>query len=356
MKAAIYRRGEIVVDTVPDPVPGPGQVLVRSLVCGVCGSDLHYRHHAHRFVDLALRSGAPALAANLDRDIVLGHEFSAQVVDYGPKTERLLKTGTVVCSPPVAFGAGGMRAVGYSDELPGGFGQYMVLNEAFLMPAPNGLDPARAALTEPMAVGWHAVKLAQPGRDHIPLVIGCGPVGMAVIAALRGLGVGPIIAADFNPARRSLAARMGADIVIDPAERSPYDEWRDTAAASGLAGLAGAPTSLRTCLIFECVGLPGMLRQIMEGAPAESEIIVVGACMEPDSLEPMMAMHKALTLKFSRTYTIEEFAEVLRMIGEGELHVEPLLSQPIGLEDLPGVFDEAPGSAGGAKVLVDPWR
>lgn len=352
----MYRRGEIVVDSVPTPIPGPGQILVKTLVCGICGSDLHFRHHAHRFVDVALRSGVSAMAADLGRDIVLGHEFCAEVLEYGPQTQRLLKPGSTVCSPPLGFGSSGPRAIGYSHELPGGFGQYMLLNEPLVLPVPNGLRPWSAALTEPMAVGWHAVQIAALRKDHIPLVIGCGPVGLAVIAALKRQNAGPIIAADFSAGRRDLAIRMGADVAVDPSEGSPYSEWGRVSRIEDYDGMAAAAAQSKTCLIFECVGVPGMLRQVMEGAFEGSEVIVVGACMEPDSFEPMMALYKALTLKFSRTYTGEEFAAVLQMIGDGSLNVEPLVTPTIGLDAVPGVFEALARPEAQAKVLIDPWQ
>lgn len=348
MRAAVYRHGEIVVDAAPDPVPGPGQVLVRTLACGICGSDLHFQRHAHAFVDVAVRSGVSAMAVDLTRDIGLGHEFCAEVVDYGPGTKRILKPGRMVCSVPMVIGARGARTIGYCDEVPGGFSEYMLLSEALMLPVPEGLRASDAALTEPMAVGWHAAKLAALEPGQTPLIIGCGPVGLAVISALKRLGIGPIVAADYSQGRRDLAARMGAHLVVDPAKASPYDEWSATARQG--------PIAQTRCAIFECVGLPGMLRQIIEGAPDGADVIVVGACMEPDSFEPMMALHKALTLKFSRTYSMDEFAQVLSMIADGSLDVGPLVTESVGLEAVPRTFEALASPGAHAKVLVEPWR
>lgn len=344
MKAAVYRRGEIVVDAVPDPVPGKGQVLVRTLACGICGSDLHFRHHAHSFVDLAVRAGAGAFAMDLDRDIVLGHEFCAEVVDYGPDTERRFAPGTKICSVPVGMTGGAARTIGQSNEFPGGFGELMVLETSLALEVPNGLAASQAALTEPMAVGWHAVKIARLGPRHAPLVIGCGPVGLAVIAALKHAGADPIITADFSPGRRRLAKAMGADVVVDPTEMSPYEVW---ARESG---------GRRTCAIFECVGVPGMLRQVMEGAPAGAEITVVGACMEPDVIEPMFGIYKALSLRFALAYSGKEFATVLNLLADGEINASALVTDRIGLAEAPGAFDALAKPGDQAKIIVEPWR
>jgi threonine dehydrogenase-like Zn-dependent dehydrogenase len=98
---------------------------------------------------------------------------------------------------------------------------------------PDPSPAEHAARTEPVAVGWHAVQYARLTSDDVPLVIGCGPVGLAVICGLKILGAHPIIAANFSPARRALAERMGADIVIDPATASPYQSWTEAATPAG---------------------------------------------------------------------------------------------------------------------------
>jgi threonine dehydrogenase-like Zn-dependent dehydrogenase len=348
MKAAVYRKGEIVIAEASDPVPEKGQVLVRSLACGICGSDLHFRHHAHTFVEIAMRAGAGAFAMDLERDIVMGHEFAAELMDFGPGAQRRLKPGTLVCCVPTGRVNGQSRTIGQSNELPGGFGEYMALTEDLLLEIPNGLPVTHAALTEPMAVGLHAARLAALGPEHVPLVLGCGPVGLAVIAALKLQNVSPIIAADFSPGRRALAQRMGADIVLDPREQSAYERLAQEARPAG--------AKPRPSAIFECVGAPGMIRQAMEGAPAGAQIIVVGACMEPDSIEPMFGIYKALSLKFALAYSAAEFAETLRLIAEGQLDVAPLVTGVIGLDEVPGAFEALAQPDHHAKIVVEPWR
>src|SRR6266536_2913745 len=102
MRAAIFRNGDIVVDTIADPAPTAGQVLVKTLCCGICGSDLHAAKHTQQFVDRARRSGS---RWDLDpaRDIVFGHEFCCEVVEHGPGTEGRLKAGMLVCSMPMTI-------------------------------------------------------------------------------------------------------------------------------------------------------------------------------------------------------------------------------------------------------------
>ncbi len=364
MRAAIFRDGDLVVDTMPEPKPGDGQVLVKTLACGICGSDLHAFHHAHHMVDAAQRSGS-SFVMDLKRDIVFGHEFCAEVLDHGPNTQKTLKPGTRVCSVPIAVTVAGEKAkvhpVGYSNEMPGGFAENMVLNEMLLLEVPNGLSAEHAALTEPMAVGWHAVQKARLTKEDIPLVIGCGPVGLAVIAGLKIAGVGPIIAADFSPARRKLAERMGADIVVDPAEHSPYKRWTEEATPEGydptsVVSILGLGPKMRPAVIFECVGVPGIIQQMLEGAPREARIVVVGVCMEQDRIEPFFGINKEINMQFVLGYTPDEFALTLRHIAEGQIEVAPLVTGQVGVEGVKQAFSDLANPEQHAKILVEPWR
>jgi threonine dehydrogenase-like Zn-dependent dehydrogenase len=339
MKAAIFRGGDIVVDSLPEPVPGEGQALVKTLCCGICGSDLHAVKHAHRMVAVTKRIPG-RLPMDLSRDVVMGHEFCCEVIDYGPKTEKKLKSGTRVCAMPVMLEADGPKGMGYSNKYVGGYAEQMLLAAPMLLEVPNGLPTEHAALTEPLAVGVHAVEKAALKGDEAPLVVGCGPVGLAVVASLRLKGVKPIVAADFSPKRRELAVKMGADVVVDPAAESPY------------ARLAPA----KRAAIFECVGVPGMLQQMFEKVPRDARVIVVGVCMEPDTIEPMFGIVKELSLQFVLGYTPEEFARSLRLLAEGEVDAPSLITGKVGLAGVKGAFAELANPERHTKILVEPWR
>ncbi|HJU17382.1 MAG TPA: zinc-binding dehydrogenase [Stellaceae bacterium] len=359
MRAAIFRNRDLVVDDIGDPVPGEGQVLVKTLCCGICGSDLHAAKHIDEFVDLSRRSGN-RWALDPAHDVVFGHEFCCEIVDHGPGTERRLKPGTLVCSMPMTIVGTSVRGIGYSNEIAGGFAQYVPLAERLLLEVPNGLPAAHAALTEPIAVGWHAVQHARLTQDDVPLVIGCGPVGLAVIAGLKISGARPIIAADFSPKRRALAIDMGADIVVDPAEASPYQSWREAATPAGYDGgryaqLFGLGPKLPPAVLFECVGVPGLIQQVIEGAPAGARIVVVGVCMASDRFEPFFGIVKQLNLQFVLGYTPEEFAASLDHIAEGRIDVRPLITGQVGLDGVKGAFAELANPERHAKVIVEPW-
>jgi threonine dehydrogenase-like Zn-dependent dehydrogenase len=360
MRAAVMRDKKLVIDTIQDPEPGPGQVLVKTLACGICGSDLHALRFLDTFLDVQQRSGGP-FSLDPRRDVVMGHEFCAEILDFGPETQRTLPIGARICSMPLVLGSTGIATVGYANDFPGGYGERMVLTEMLLLPVPESLPTRIATLTEPMAVGMHAVAKAGPIGDDVPLVLGCGPVGLAVIAALKLKGVGPIIAADFSPRRRSLAEAVGADIVVDPAETSPYTRWEEIAVPPGvdprssltLLGLGPQP---RPGLIFECVGVPGVLQQILEGAPRHARVVVVGVCMETDRVEPSLGINKELNLQFVLGYTPEEFAATLQALAEGRIAAAPLVTGTVGVDGIPHAFEALARPEQHAKILAEPWR
>ena len=341
MRAAVMREGRIVADTLPDPEPEAGQVLVRTLACGICGSDLHALRHADKMVEAARDSGVPTFDFDPGRDVVFGHEFCAEVVDFGPGTLRNLAAGSRVCSMPILFHPGGVSAVGYSNQYPGGYGELMVLSEPLLLPVPDGLAPEDAALTEPMAVGVHAVAMARMAKNDAALVVGCGPVGLAVIAALRLAEHGPIVAADFSPRRRALADELGADAVVDPAAERPVQAWQRAAGA-------------RQPVVFECVGVPGVIHELMREVPRGARIVVAGVCMEEDRIQPMLGVNKELSLQFVLGYTPEEFATALGAIAEGRIPVASLVTGRVGVEDVAGAFDALANPDAHAKILVEP--
>ena len=360
MRAAVMRSKRLVVADIAAPEPGPGEVLVKTLACGICGSDLHALKHAEAFVEASRRAGG-RFPMDLSRDVVMGHEFCAEIVAHGPETKKSLPVGTRICSRPGLLRPEGVWTVGYSNDTPGGYAEYMRLTESMLLPVPNGLPTERAALTEPMAVGAHAVNKARLEPDDAPLVIGCGPVGLAVIAALRRHGVRPVVAADFAPRRRELAVALGADVVVDPAKTTPWSSWREAAVWTdpGRAPklppwIAGPP--LRPAVVFECVGVPGVLDQIMAASPRGTRIVVVGVCMERDTIYPMLGISKELALQFVLGYTPDEFADTLGHIAEGAIPTAPLITGTVGVEGVAKAFEDLASPDHHAKILVEPWR
>ncbi len=338
MRAAVLRGGQMVYrDDVDEPVVGPGQVLVDVRACGICGSDLHFAKHGDEVLSLMDQiEGMPTQGAfvDLSNDVFMGHEFSAEVLQAGPGTDAP-PAGTVVTSIPVLVSGKGFDTIVYSNTVLGGYAERMLLSAPLLLKVPNGLDARHAALTEPMAVGLHAVNKSDIQRGETALVLGCGPIGMAIIAALAHRGVENIVASDFSPKRRELAVTMGAHQIIDPAGGSPFD-------------------TVTPAVVFEAVGVAGIVDDVFRRAPRGSRVVVARVCMQPDTVHPFFAIAKEINIQFVLAYDPAEFTESLRAIAEGEIDVAPLITGEVGLESVGAAFNDLASPGEHCKILVTP--
>src|SRR6201987_3552252 len=223
MKAVVCQHAELTVAALPDPVAQARQVRLEVRRCGICGSDLHARHGTDHWADLVARAGYDRFARSHE-PIVFGHEFCGRVAEHGPGCRRSLPTGTPVVALPLLRAGSGVDLTGLSVHAPGAYAEQVLVEESLMMAVPNGLSDDVAALTEPLAVAWHAVRLAELGKRSVAIVIGCGPIGLAVILMLKAKGVRTVIASDYSPRRRELAGACGADVVVDPGHGSPYPD------------------------------------------------------------------------------------------------------------------------------------
>lgn len=379
MKAVSCSNAQLDVVDLPTPVPAKGQLLIDVLRCGICGSDLHARRHCDEVAEVMAETGYDGFMRS-DQHVVMGHEFCGEVLDHGPRTRKAPRPGTRVVAVPLVRRGQAVHAIGLSESAPGGYAEHMVVEQSLALAVPNGLSADAAALTEPMAVAWHAVRRGEVRKRDVAIVIGCGPIGLAVVCMLKARGVRTVIASDFSPGRRALATRCGADIVVDPAQGSPY------AAAAGHGHLETAPEAFGLAIgtveklyrarlpwwhvwraaeavgaatpkrpvVFECVGVPGVIDGIIAGAPLFTRVVVVGVCMGTDAIRPSMAINKETDLRFVFGYTPMEFRDTLHMIAEGKVDVSPLITGTVGLGGVANAFDALADPAKHAKILIDP--
>lgn len=379
MKAVSCLHGTLEVVDLPDPRPAEGQLVLDVLRCGICGSDLHARNHADELTEVMAEGGYNDFMRS-DTPVVMGHEFCGVVAERGRKVGKEFTPGTTVVGFPLRRAGGGVHLIGLSPKTPGAYAQQVLTEAALTFVVPNGLDPAIAALTEPMAVAYHAIRRSEISRKDVAIVLGCGPVGLAVICHLKARGVGTIVASDFSPGRRALATRCGADVVVDAAEDSPYEavpaKQRGLAALPALYELGvGSMEKLRKVpgwshvyriadrlggtapkrpVIFECVGVPGMIDGIIRAAPLASRIIVVGVCMGEDKIRPAVAIGKEVDLRFVFGQTPLEYRDTLHMLADGKLDASALVTGTVGLEGVATAFDALGDPEKHAKILIDP--
>ncbi|MFI9506845.1 zinc-binding dehydrogenase [Nocardia sp. NPDC052566] len=378
MRAAVVTNTKFHVEELPTPVPGRGQVLINVSRCGICGSDLHARMHADAMADLADATGYDQFMRS-SQSVVLGHEFSGEIAEYGPGCRRRWTSGTPVVALPIVRQAKQPQLVGLSAAAPGGYAEQVVVQESMTLPVPNGLSAEYAALTEPMAVAWHAVRKARIGKGQTAFVIGCGPIGLAVIGMLKAAGVRTVVASDFSPRRRELALRCGADVVVDPATESPWTAGAKPG-GKGVTDILNlgfdAMERLRQVpnlpwwyvfrlahtfnvgpsgpVVFECVGVPGIIDQIVTAAPPRSRVVVVGVCMQDDHFQPAMAINKEIELLFAFAYDPGEFRDTLHMLADGKVNPAPLITGTVGLDGVDNAFTALGNPEHHAKILIDP--
>jgi threonine dehydrogenase-like Zn-dependent dehydrogenase len=379
VKAVSCAHGSLEVVELPDPRPQKGQLVLAVRRCGICGSDLHAKDHANELEDVMSEIGYPDFM-RADTPVVMGHEFCGEVAERGRGVAKSFTEGALVVSFPLLRANGGVHLTGLSPLAPGGYAEQVLAEAAMSFVVPNGLSPDLAALTEPMAVALHAVRRSEIGRRDVAIVVGCGPVGLSVISHLKVRGVRTVIASDFSAGRRALASRCGADVVVDPAADSPYARaaatkgvlttapalyelgmasmeklrrlpgWSHVYRAVDALGAAGP----KRPVIFECVGVPGMLDGVIGAAPLNSRVVVVGVCMGEDRLRPVMAISKEVDMRFVFGYTPLEFRDTLYLLADGKLDGSPLITGTVGLDGVATAFEALGDPETHAKVLIDP--
>ncbi len=347
MRAAVLRDRRFAVEELPTPVPGPGEVLVKVRACGICGSDLHFFRHAHALVEQARKLGAPTeeLERGLRTGLVLGHEFVGEIVAFGPGAGKgAFAVGDRVCSMPFVLRGAAPVLIGSSPEALGAYAEHMLLSEALLVKVDPSVPDEAAALTEPLGIAIHAVNKAALQGSDVAVVVGCGPIGLAITAVLKMRGVRHIVATDLSPRRRELAQTMGATLVLDGAAQPGA-----VAQAAALAGGAGL-------VIFENTGAHGMLSRLVLEAPPKSRLVVSGIAPGEESFHQMVAVLKELQFSFIVYYTPEEFASALEAIAERRFDWRPLVTGITGLDGVEAAFKALEDPEVHAKILIDPQR
>jgi threonine dehydrogenase-like Zn-dependent dehydrogenase len=351
VKAVILRRGQFRVGDVPEPVPGPGQLLVAPIATGVCGSDLSAWQHTGEYLAANRDAGVEGAIFDPDQDLVLGHEFTSRVVGMGDGITGYAAGDLLVTLPWVRDSRGIVRTVGYSNEYPGGLAELAVVQVGGHLPIPAGVDPVTAAVTEPLATGVNAVLRSGIAPPAGALVTGAGPVGLGAVALLAEREIHPLVVSDPAPRRRMLAMQFGADQVVDPEQADPVAAWW---------ALAGKRQRL---YVSEASGRRGLLYELICGVPEHTRMFVAGACMELDAIRPVVAVMKNISLTFltAQDWDEEEYAAfrvTFERVADGRINAAALVTGYAGYDGIPALFASLrpadPHAIQHVKVLVRP--
>lgn len=340
MRAVVLRQGELEVRETPDPVPGPGELLLRTLSTAICASDVHFMDHPEY-------AGAElGMCYDPDRDIVLGHEFVGEVVACGPNCTNGFAAGSKVTSMPVLIRGAGTQVIGQHPDAPGSFGEFFLVSELLARTVPDDVPLDAVALVDAFAVGEFYVSCSKIANGEVPLVIGAGAIGLSAVAALVQRSIGPIVVSDLNPGRRELAKTFGADVTVDPTERSPLDVWHE---------VAKEEASTMPPVIFECVGMPGLVQQIIESTAMWSRIYAAGGWYTGDSIGCTEATRKGVTIQFGGGPGPDAWYGTLDAVVSGRLDPLPAVGRVIGLDEVPAALAETRESQGPPRTIVRPF-
>jgi (R,R)-butanediol dehydrogenase/meso-butanediol dehydrogenase/diacetyl reductase len=339
MRAAVFREVgmPLSIETLPDPTPGEGEVVVKVARCGICGTDLHMTE-GH--------------GVQLPAGTVLGHEFSGEIVAVG-KNVSTLKVGQNVAAMPIfgcreceACKSGRPALCSQMQFRFGGYAEYAVVNAVTAARLPNMVSLSDGALAEPLAVGLHGVSAAQfsPGADVV--VLGAGPIGLATLFWARRLGARRVYVIEKVPERRDIAYAMGASEVFEPIVPSSGDDFARFQVAVPVPELAD--------VVFECVGRPGLLMQSTAYAKRGGKIVSLGYCFTEDPVVPAAVGMKELQLLFPQLYTSREFELGLDVLGSGAVEPRHMITDTVGFDRLPETFESLRRSPRQCKVLIDP--
>lgn len=333
MRAAVMQglHRPLAVEGIADPVPEPGQVVLKVSRCGICGSDLHMTEDE---------------AFGVSAGDVLGHEFVGEVVDTAAGVS-VLKPGDLVSVIPIR-GCGKCASCRAGEPAwcsammlqGGGYAEYAATMEHQCVRLPQGLSLADGAIIEPVAVALHGINLSGLKKGDRVLVLGAGPIGLAVAFWARHFGAAEVVVQDIAEHQRQRAMEMGATgFVVDPED--PVG-----AAERALGGKAD--------IVFECVGIPGLIAQAVDQVRVKGTVLVLGLCTRPDSFVPFTALSKEVRIQTSAFFTQQEYEASLDVLERGAAEPRALVTDTIALDEVPARFEALKRRTHDCKVLIAP--
>ena len=343
MKALVLQEyGKLVYEDVPRPQIGPDEVLVEVEACGICGSDVH---------------GLDGSTGRRRPPLIMGHEAAGVVAESGPAVrgwtqgERVTFDSTIYRLDDWYTRRGlynlsdGRRVLGVSPgeyRRDGAFAEYVAVPQHILYRIPAALSFERAAMTEPVAVAAHAVRLTPIEPGDAALVVGAGMIGLCLVQVLRASGCARVLAVDVDPARRELARNLGASLVLDPGTDDVPRAVADVSEGRG-ADVA-----------FEAVGIAATVKTAVESVRCGATVTLVGNLAASAEIPLQAVVTRQLRLQGSAAIA-GEYPAVLGMIERGAVNVDAMLSAVAPLSEGPSWFARLRAREPGLmKVILSP--
>ena len=336
MKAAVFRKtDQMAVIDVPNPTAGAGEVVLKVHNCGICGSDLH----------------AVQYGIGMAPDTVMGHEFCGEIFSLGPGVNSYRVGDRVTSLPYMACGecpwclrddamhCSKLRSLGLG-QLPGAYAEFVVCGAASLLKLPANVSSRAGALVEPLSVGLHGVNHStiEPGMGVV--VMGAGPIGLSTLIWARARGASAVVVSELAPGRTELAMKLGASAVVNPTESDPAD---------AVKSITGRPPEI----VFECIGVKSTLGAAINMVGRHGQVVVIGVCLEADSIFPLSCVMKEVQINFALAYTRAEFQQTIDAISSGAIDPMPMITDVIDVDQVPDMFVALKRPGARAKVMVE---
>lgn len=345
MRAAVYYgREDIRLEDVPEPTPQAGEVKLRVLYNGICGSDLHEYYHG----PITTRT-EPHPLTGIRNPVILGHEFSGEVVAIGKGVEDL-RTGDLVAVEPVetcghclycASGqynhCGSLALHGY-NRAGGGLSEFTVVKRSMAHKLLPGMSAIQGALIEPLAISHSTARRCEAAAGQTVAIHGAGPIGIGVYFTLRSQGV-QVIMIDPSAQRRADVARLGADLILDPREVDVV------AAIKDLTHGRGADASV------DAAGVPAAFTAALLGTKVNGNLVVVAIHTRPIEIAPMDILMSEVRIS-GIALSCNEFPSVIAAMSAG-IYPAAGWVETIAFEELIGNGFERLQRQEGMKILVD---
>ena len=350
MKAAVFHAAQdIRVEEVTDPAgPGPDQVLLRPLWCGICGTDLH----EFAMGPIVIPSQPHALnGSHLPQ--ILGHEFSGEVLEVGSEVRHVRPGQRVSVMPLLYCGecyycrrglnhlCQSMACIGLSDAW-GGIAERALVPGRNVSVLPDEVSDLQGALVEPGAVAAYGVDVAQVRPGDTVLVTGAGPIG--ALAALYASANGArVVISEPNPTRAALARSLAVGEVVDPSQVDLVPWVKDQTDGIGVDA------------VIECSGNERALQGAVSAVRSAGRISQTGLHTGPASIEPMVLSEHDVTLAGTWCYPVSDWPRIIGLISSGRYPVEKIVTAQIGMDDVvPSGFSTLLDPSGDqVKVLVE---
>jgi (R,R)-butanediol dehydrogenase/meso-butanediol dehydrogenase/diacetyl reductase len=349
MKAAVwYGQKDLRVEEVPVPeAPKAGEVKIEVEWCGICGSDLHEYLEGPIFIPTE-----PHPLTGAKAPLILGHEFSGTVVAVGEGVtthkvgDRVAPDACQHCHTCLPCRIGRycvcekLAFTGLMAE--GAFAKYVNVPAELCLTLPDDVSFEDAALIEPIATGFKAVRLAGSIMGETAVIFGAGTIGLGTLMCAKAAGAGKIIVVEMAAARKTKAKECGADVVLDPSECDVIAEIKK------MTGGSGADVS------FECIGNKITAPLCVDAIRNCGRAVIVGIFAEASSFNFLSLSATDKTVIGTLAYTIDDFNGVAALIANGAIKTAPLITGKIELDDIvKGGFDELVNNkANNIKIIV----